>query len=71
MSLIYEMDINYDPYQLDERLPPIEPSFWLQACDLAVKEQIQAGIRAGRNYYVVPPFTVQRGGLTFLPIIEE
>jgi hypothetical protein len=71
MTLIYEMKIEYDPHQLDERPSAIEPSFWLAAQDLNAKVRIQAGIRAGRSYYIVPPFAVQNGESIFLPIVEE
>jgi hypothetical protein len=71
MTLIYEMEIDYDPYKLDERPSPLEPTFWLDAQDIEAKSRIQQGLRAGRSYHIVPPFAVQRGDSTFLPIVEE
>jgi hypothetical protein len=71
MTLIYRMNIDFDPYRIEERPPERSPTFWLNAKDREGKARIQSGIREGRRYQIAPPFAVLRGGEVFLPIIEE
>ncbi|MDR3450182.1 MAG: hypothetical protein P4M15_10635 [Alphaproteobacteria bacterium] len=71
MTLIYRMAVDYDPMRIDEPLEAIEPSFWLQANDIAGKNRMQRGIADGKRYSIAPPFAVTRNGEIHLPIIEE
>jgi len=72
MTLIYRMAVDFDPYKLDDTLPPAaEPTFWLNARDIAGKTRMQAGIAEGKRYVIAPPFSVKRDGEIFLPIREE
>lgn len=71
MTLVYKMKIDFNPYDLDTRPSEISPTFWLNAKDTEKKREIQRGLRDGRRYQIAPPFSVQREGETFLPIIEE
>jgi hypothetical protein len=71
MTLIYRMAVDYDAQRLGEPLAGVEPSFWLEAHDIAGKARIQRGIADGKRYLIAPPFAVTRNGEIYLPIIEE
>jgi hypothetical protein len=71
MALLYKMAIKFDPNLLDEPLPDVEPSFWLNAEDAHVKRDMRDGMRQGKKYIIAPPFSVQRDGSIYLPIIER
>lgn len=71
MTLIYKMQIDFDPYSLEQQPAVLEPSFWLDAKDIETKTKIQDGLRQGRRYQIAPPFSVHRNGSVYLPIIEE
>lgn len=71
MTLIYKMNIDFDPYTVEEAPADRQPTFWLDASDKEMKSKIQEGIRQGRRYQIAPPFAVQRDGAILLPIIEE
>jgi len=71
MTLVYRMALNYDPYNLKEKLADKEPTFWLKATDKESKERMQAAMTEGKRFYIAPPFIVDRDGELFLPIIEE
>lgn len=70
MTLIYRMNIDFDPYKIEERSSEPTPTFWLDAKDSATKARIQDGLRRGRRYQIAPPFAVSRNGEIYLPIIE-
>jgi hypothetical protein len=69
MTLIYKMKVDYDPHRLDEPLDPVEPTFWLNARDLTAKKEMQAGIKDGNSYAIVPPHSVLRNGEVLLPVL--
>lgn len=71
MTLIYKMNINFNPYTIEQAAPEREPTFWLDAKDKEMKFRIQEGLRQGRRYQIAPPFAVNKGGAILLPIIEE
>ncbi len=70
MTLIYQQQIDYDPYQLDKLPAPENPTFWLNARDSAAKRQLLDGRNNGNKYIIVPPFQVQSGEDVLLPIVE-
>ena len=71
MTLIYKTAVDCDFHNLDATLPEEEPTFWLNARDISGKMRIQAGLKEGKSYVIVPPFSVKRDGEIFLPIREE
>jgi hypothetical protein len=71
MTLIYKTKVDYDPWRLEENRVPVEPGFWIQAHDRNTKLHMQKGIAKGKRYVIVPPFSVQRDGEVWLPVIEE
>jgi len=71
MTLIYKMNIDFDPYSIEDAPTHKEPTFWLDATDKVMKAKIQEGLRQGRRYQIAPPFAMQRDGSIVLPIIEE
>ncbi len=71
MTLIYKTGVDFDPYSLSEQRPDEEPTFWLNARDISGKTRMQQGLKEGKSYVIVPPFSVKRDGEIFLPIREE
>lgn len=71
MTLIYKTSVDFDFNNLEKPLPDVEPTFWLNAHDIGGKIRMQNGIKDGKSYVIVPPFSVKRDGEIFLPIREE
>lgn len=71
MTLVYKMQLDYDPYTIETELPAQTPTFWLNAKDKAAKREIEAGIATGKRYIIAPPFSVRQGDDVMLPIIVK
>lgn len=71
MTLVYKLAIDFDPFTLDEKPEPQEPTFWLNAKDTAAKVKMQEGIAKGCRYFIAPPYQEIRDGEIFLPIIVK
>jgi len=70
MTLIYKMQVDYDPAKLEEPMAPLEPTFWMDAHDTEKKREIAAGLAAGKRYQIAPPFAIHEQGKVRLPILE-
>jgi hypothetical protein len=71
MTFIYKMKLDYDPENPGKSLPETEPTFWLAARDADAKKRMIAGMKKGKRYFILPPFSVKRDGGVFLPILEK
>ena len=70
-TFIYKMKLNYDPMNPDSERTAQNPTFWLDAKDTAKKQAMAEQMKQGKRFIIAPPFSVQRDGGTFLPIIEK
>jgi len=71
MAFSYKVKLDYDPADPIKQHPDVKPTFWLDAKDTAKKQAMAEGIKRGKRYIIVPPFSVQRDGGIFLPILEK
>lgn len=71
MTFVYKMKLDYDPQNPNKLQAPVEPTFWLNATDKDKKYEMQQNIKKGKRYIIAPPFSIQRDGGIFLPIIEK
>jgi hypothetical protein len=72
VSLVYGMKIDFDPAALgEEPKAPRAPDFWVDAHDPSSIDRLEAGIAAGKRYFILPPFQVREGQTIKLPIAEE
>jgi hypothetical protein len=73
MTMIYKNTIDFDPFTLTVEKPVTagKPDFWLAADDKAAKEEIYRGLRAGKRYFIDPPYKVEKDGKIMLPMIER
>lgn len=71
MTLVYKMNVDFNPYTLEQPIPEQFPTFWLDAKDVEMKTKMQARLRQGSRYRIAPPFAVHKNGDVYLPIVEE
>ena len=71
MAFSYKVQLDYDPADPIKEHPEIKPTFWLNATDTAKKSAMAEGIKQGKRYIIVPPFSVQKDGGILLPIVEK
>jgi hypothetical protein len=71
MTLVLKAIVSYNPEEVDEPVPPLKPTFWLNAHDVAAKQRMQEGIKNGWQYIIAPPYSVTRNDNIFLPIVER
>lgn len=69
MTFIYEQEPSFT---LDDLRPreAEEYSFLISAYDFEAKKRIEAGLREGKRYKIVPPFQIKKGDDLLLPIVE-
>jgi hypothetical protein len=70
-TFIYKMKLEYDPADPVKPHPDVKPTFWLDSRDKAKKQAMMEGIKRGKRYIIAPPFSVQKDGGVFLPIVEK
>ncbi len=71
-TLVYGMKIDFDPVGLSQApAPDRKPDFWMEAGDTEALAKLEAGIAAGKRYFILPPFQVRTGSTIKLPIVEE
>src|SRR6185369_1039032 len=58
MTLVYKMNIDFDAFTLKTgtSVPPRDPTFWMKADDTEAKLRMQAGMKAGKQYVIAPPY---------------
>jgi len=72
MTLIYGMEIDFDPEQLGEPAEAAQdPDFWLDATDENAIDRLGEGTREGKRYFILPPFQVRDERTVKLPISER
>ncbi|NDC37565.1 MAG: hypothetical protein EBZ48_05885 [Proteobacteria bacterium] len=70
MTLIYTMQIDFDPHTLDTPQPQESADFKLKADDAAAKHELQELMKRGKRFRIVPPFQITQDNQLFLPIKE-
>jgi len=70
MTFIYEMKIDFDPFDLDSVMSDTEHDYLIESKDLAAKLRLKTLIDGGARIAIKPPFQVRSGGEISIPIKE-